>query len=71
LDQYRIVALEKMLTASLSWQQQQAVLQQLVHKCHIVALGAQKRHQMARCALYQGKEHCYRQRLVELGSEGG
>jgi glycosyltransferase involved in cell wall biosynthesis len=71
LDQYRIVALEKMLTASLSWQQQQAVLQHLVHKCHIVALGAQKRHQMARCALYQAKEHCYRQRLVELELEEG
>jgi glycosyltransferase involved in cell wall biosynthesis len=71
LDQYRIVALEKILTTPLSRQQQQAVLQQLVHKCHIVALGAQKRHQMARCALYQAKEHCYRQRLVDLEPEAG
>jgi glycosyltransferase involved in cell wall biosynthesis len=66
LDQYRIVALEKMLTASLSLQQQQAVLQHLVHKCRIVALGAQKRHQMARYTLYQAKEHGYRQRLIAL-----
>jgi glycosyltransferase involved in cell wall biosynthesis len=69
LDQYRIVALEKILTTALSRQQQQAVLQHLVCKCRIVALGAQKRHQRARCALYQAKERCYQQRLAALQHE--
>lgn len=66
LDQYRITALEKILTTSLTCAQQLAVLQHLVQKCRIVALGAQKRHHTTRAAVYQAKERCYRQRLAAL-----
>ena len=48
LDQYRITALEKMLTAPLSLSQRQAVLTHLVQKCRIVALGARKRQHETR-----------------------
>jgi glycosyltransferase involved in cell wall biosynthesis len=68
LDQYRIRALEKMLAAPLTVLQRQSVLQHLVQKCQIVAQGARKRHQAARCALYQAKAHGYRQRLAALES---
>jgi glycosyltransferase involved in cell wall biosynthesis len=68
LDQYRITALEKILTASLTVPQQRAVLEHLVQKCRIVAHGAQKRCLTARSALYQAKEHCYRQRLAQLSA---
>ena len=70
LDQYRIRALEKMLSAPLNASQRQAVLQHLVQKCQIVAQGALKRHQTTRGALYQAKEHCYRQRVAALESDG-
>jgi glycosyltransferase involved in cell wall biosynthesis len=70
LDQYRIRALEKMLSAPLTGLQLQSVLQHLVQKCHIVAQGALKRHQTACGALYQAKEYCYRQRLAALESAG-
>jgi glycosyltransferase involved in cell wall biosynthesis len=66
LDQYRITALEKILTASLSLSQRQAVLTQLVQKCRIVALGARKRQHGTRWALYSVKEQLYRQQLAEV-----
>jgi glycosyltransferase involved in cell wall biosynthesis len=66
LDQYRIMALEKTLTAPLSVPQHQAVLTHLVQKCRIVAQGAQKRQHAARWALYQAKEQHYRQQLAAV-----
>jgi glycosyltransferase involved in cell wall biosynthesis len=66
LDQYRIMALEKMLAASLTPPQQQAVLEHLMQKCHIVAQGARKRQHEVRWAIYDAKEHNYRQQLVDL-----
>jgi glycosyltransferase involved in cell wall biosynthesis len=66
LDQYRITALEKILTASLSLSQRQAVLMQLVRKCRIVALGARKRQHGTCWALYSVKEQLYRQQLAEV-----
>lgn len=66
LDQYRITALEKMLTTPLTVRQQQAVLAHLVQKCRIVAQGARKRQQAARWATYEAKEHTYRQQLAHL-----
>ena len=53
LDQYRITALEKILTAPLSLSQRQAVLTHLVQKCRIVALGARKRQHETRWATLQ------------------
>ncbi len=66
LDQYRIMALEKILTAPLSVPQRQAVLAHLVQKCCIVAQGAQKRQHAARWALYQAKEQHYQQQLAAV-----
>jgi hypothetical protein len=68
LDQYRITALEKILTVSLTEPQQRAVLEHLVQKCRIVAQGARKRYLAARSELYQAKEHRYRQRLAQLSA---
>jgi glycosyltransferase involved in cell wall biosynthesis len=64
LDQYRIVALEKILRTPLSRSQQQAVLEQLVRKCRIVAHGARKRQLEARWAMYQAKAEHYGQLLA-------
>jgi hypothetical protein len=66
LDQYRITALEKILTASLSLSQRQMVLTHLVQKCRIVALGAQKRQHETRWATYSAKEQYYQQQLADL-----
>src|SRR5262245_66548538 len=66
LDQYRITALEKILTAPLSLTQRQAVLTQLVQKCRIVAQGARKRQHAARWALYHAKEQHYRQHRAAM-----
>jgi glycosyltransferase involved in cell wall biosynthesis len=66
LDQYRIMALEKILSAPLSVPQRQAVLAHLVQKCRIVAQGAQKRQHAARWALYQAKEQHYQQQLAAV-----
>ncbi len=66
LDQYRIIALEGILSAPLDVVQQQAVLAQLVKKCRIVALGAGKRHDTARGALYEAKAQRYQQQLAAL-----
>ncbi len=66
LDQYRITALEKMLTAPLRLSQRQAVLTQLVQKCHIVALGARKRQHETRWTLYSAKAQHYQQQLADV-----
>lgn len=66
LDQYRIVALEKMLHVPLAVAQRQAVLEHLVQKCRIVALGAGKRQLAARQAAYQAKAASYAQQLATL-----
>ena len=66
LDQYRIMALEKILTAPLSLSQRQAVLAHLVQKCRIVAQGAQKRQHAARWATYSAREQNYRQQLADV-----
>src|SRR6266446_2670608 len=67
LDQYRITALEKILTAPLSLSQRQAVLTHLVQKCRIVALGALKRQHETRWALYSAKAQHYQQQLADGG----
>src|SRR5215471_7255324 len=66
LDQYRITALEKILAAPLSLSQRQAVLTQLVQKCRIVALGAQRRQHDARGALYHAMTQHYQQQLADV-----
>ena len=66
LDQYRITALEKILTAQLSLSQRQAVLAQLVQKCRIVAQGAQRRQHDARGALYHAMTQHYQQQLADV-----
>jgi hypothetical protein len=67
LDQYRITALEKILTAPLSLSQRQAVLTQLVQKCRIVALGARKRQYETHWATYSAKAQYYQQQLADIG----
>jgi len=66
LDQYRITALEKILTVPLTLSQRQLVLAHLVQKCRVVAQGARKRQHMARWTTYSAKEQHYRQQLTEL-----
>jgi len=66
LDQYRITALEKMLTAPLTPAQRHAVLAYLVQKCRIVAQGAHRRQHQARWATYSAKAQHYRQQWTEL-----
>jgi glycosyltransferase involved in cell wall biosynthesis len=66
LDQYRIMALEKILTAPLSLSQRQAVLENLIQKCRIVAQGAQKRQHAARGVLYHAKKQYYQQQLADV-----
>src|SRR5919108_3565507 len=66
LDQYRVTALEKILTAPLSLSQRQAVLTHLVQKCHIVALGARKRQHETRRATYSAKAQHYQQQLADV-----
>jgi glycosyltransferase involved in cell wall biosynthesis len=66
LDQYRIVALEKMRQAALSLAQRRAVLEHLVEKCRIVAHGARKRRLEGRWEMYQVKAELYGQELVNL-----
>ena len=66
LDQYRIVALEKLLHAALTTAQRQAVLEQLVTKCRIVAHGARKRQLAGRWQAYQTKAETYGQQLTGL-----
>lgn len=69
LDQYRILALEKLLTASLTASQRQAVLTHLVEKCTIVAQGAGKRQQDARAALYRAKAQQYQEQQAALSAD--
>jgi len=66
LDQYRLTALQKILTALLSPSQRQAVLTHLVQKCRIVALGAQKRQHETRWATYNAKAQHYQQQLADV-----
>lgn len=66
LDQYRIMALEKMLLAALSLTQRQQVLAQLVTKCRIVAQGARKRQLEKRWHTYEAKAQGYQQQLDTL-----
>jgi glycosyltransferase involved in cell wall biosynthesis len=66
LDQYRITALEKILTAPLTPARRQAVLTHLVQKCRIVAQGAQKRQHEARWLTYSAKAQHYRQQWAEI-----
>jgi glycosyltransferase involved in cell wall biosynthesis len=66
LDQYRITALEKILTTPLTIAQRRAVLEHLIQKCGIVAQGARKRQNQARWAAYHSREQVYRQQLAHL-----
>jgi glycosyltransferase involved in cell wall biosynthesis len=66
LDQYRISALENILTAPLTPSQRQAVLEHLSQKCRIVAQGAHKRHHLERWALYDAKAQRYQGLITTL-----
>lgn len=66
LDQYRIQALEKVLSCPLTQEQRQAVLTSLVTKCRIVAQGAAKRQAEARHAMYTALAQHYQQQLEAL-----
>jgi glycosyltransferase involved in cell wall biosynthesis len=66
LDQYRIMALEKILVTPLTLPQRRAVLAHLVQKCSIVAQGAYRRQHEARWAVYTAKEQTYQQQLAHL-----
>ena len=66
LDQYRIMALEKLLTGPMTGLQRRAVLDQLIQKCHIVSQGAHKRQHHERSQFYGAKERDYRQQLTAL-----
>lgn len=68
LDQHRIAALEKILASDLTRLQRQAVLEQLVRKCRIVAQGARKRQNESRWAAYHAKEQGYQQQLADFDS---
>jgi GT2 family glycosyltransferase len=70
LDQYRIMALEKILAAPLALSQRQAVLEHLVEKCHIVAYGAYKRQHHTRWTTYHAKEQYYQHALENLQESG-
>ena len=66
LDQYRIMALEKIRQAALPLAQRQAVLEHLVEKCRVVAHGARKRQLERRWETYQAKAELYCQELAGL-----
>src|SRR5919198_1298799 len=66
LDQYRIMALEKILAAPLTLSQRQAVLAHLIQKCRVVAQGAHKRQHEARWATYSAKAQHYQQQLTDV-----
>jgi hypothetical protein len=70
LDQYRIMALEKILAVPLTIAQRQAVLERLVEKCHIVAHGAYKRQHHARWTTYHAKKQQYQHILENLRQPG-
>jgi glycosyltransferase involved in cell wall biosynthesis len=70
LDQYRIIALEKLLAVPLTMSQRQAVLEHLVSKCHIVAQGAYKRQHPTRWTTYHAKEQQYQHALENLRHPG-
>ena len=74
LDQYRIIALEKLLRTALAAPQRRAVLSMLARKCDIVAQGAAKRGHTARAAAYGAKAEQYRRHAAGVGGvmlEGG
>lgn len=67
LDQYRIVALDKLLRTPLPWPQRRAVLSVLIRKCDIVAQGARKRQHAERAEVYRAKAQQYRRHLAGVG----
>ncbi len=67
LDQYRIVALDKLLRTALTVPQRRAVLSMLIRKCGIVAQGAAKRQHVDRAARYRARAERYRNHLAGVG----
>lgn len=67
LDQYRIMALDKLLRTALPWPQRRAVLSVLIRKCDIVAQGARKRQHTDRTEVYRAKAQQYRRHLASVG----
>ena len=67
LDQYRIIALDKLLRTALAKPQRRAVLSMLVRKCGIVAQGAAKRGHTARALMYSAKAEQYRRHAAGVG----
>ncbi len=67
LDQYRIIALDKLLRTTLTVPQRRAVLSVLIRKCDIMAQGAAKRQHTDRAASYRAKADQYRRHLVGVG----
>ncbi len=68
LDQYRIMALDKLLRTPLPWAHRRAVLSMLIRKCDIVAQGAHKRRHGDRAAAYRAKAQQYRRHLASVGN---
>jgi glycosyltransferase involved in cell wall biosynthesis len=64
LDQYRIIALDKLLRIALTVPQRRAVLSMLIQKCEIVAQGAAKRQRTDRAMIYTAKVDQYRRHLA-------
>ena len=68
LDQYRIIALDKMLRSALPLPYRHAVLMYLAQKSAIVAQGAEKRCQYDRASCYNAKAQQYSKQLSHLPS---
>ncbi len=68
LDQYRIIALDKLLRTALPWSQRRAVLSVLIQKCTIMAQGARKRQHTDRAECYLAKAQQYRRHLASVGN---
>ena len=66
MDRFRITALEKQLETKLRPEWQQALLEELVKKCGIVAEGARKRDNPELAERYSGKQEHYREMLSNL-----
>ena len=67
MDRFRIKSLEKLLENTLDAEKEMGVLDVLVRKSLILALGSQKRNELERAGLYQSKAEKYRLALERLG----
>jgi len=66
MDRFRIQAMEKHLETRLEAAWYEALLEELVFKCGVVAEGALKREKTETAELYRGKQTTYRTQLMQL-----